>query len=332
MSTFRWISAAMVIFMAISLASAPVLEGKGKGKVRWGLAKKYPGDRNLAKNPYVIMVENFERGEIKDLKRRWNDVKNPKKASLRFTKDAPQGSRGRRSLEITATRGKNTGGHLYYKLKKGVDRLYARFYVKFLDPPGYIHHFVHVGGYHPPTNWPQGGAGTRPKGDKRFTVGIEPWGNWGKTRPPGLWHFYAYWHQMRKSGDGKYWGNFLEPPQPQEVPRNRWQCVEVMIKANSAPNRHDGELALWLDGRLVAHFGPGTRRGYWLGYGKNKKFPGLNWRTSNKIKVNFFWLLHYVTPNAARQNKRKNPPQYNRVRFDNIVLATRYIGPIKKRK
>ena len=44
----------------------------------------------------------------------------------------------------------------------------------------------------------------------------------------------------------------MRPAQPAQVPRGRWQCVEIMLKLNSAPDRADGELALWLDGKPIA--------------------------------------------------------------------------------
>jgi hypothetical protein len=42
-------------------------------------------------------------------------------------------------------------------------------------------------------------------------------------------------------------------------------------------------------------------------------------------------LSHYVTENAYRQNNVANPPKTNRVWFDDIVIATEYVGPISKR-
>jgi len=59
-------------------------------------------------------------------------------------------------------------------------------------------------------------------------------------------------------------------------------------------------------------------------------FEGFRWRNSNDLKLNFFWLLHYVTENAARQNRVDNPEKENTVWFDDIVVATEYIGLISK--
>ena len=43
-------------------------------------------------------------------------------------------------------------------------------------------------------------------------------------------------------------------------------------------------------------------------------------------------MLYYITPNAARQNKVKSPRASNTVWFDDIVVATEYIGPRFERK
>jgi hypothetical protein len=302
----------------------------------YGLAAKYPRDAGIARDPSVLLAEDFESGSLADLGKRWSDVSNKGGKVLAFSSDAPPGSGGKRSLQVTATPGEDTGGHLYARLPRGVETAFARFYVKFAPDAGYIHHFVHLGGYSPLTAYPQGGAGVRPHGDERFTAGIEPFGDYGRYPAPGIWNFYAYWPEMKVSADGKYWGNGLRPARPAIVPRDRWQCVEVMLKCNSAPDRSDGELALWLDGRLVAHFAPGARRGPWTGMGFTLQeqggmpFEGFRWRTNSSLKVNFVWLLHYVTENAARQNRAAPPDRPNRVWFDNIVVGTQYIGPIKQ--
>src|SRR5438034_7747503 len=40
--------------------------------------------------------------------------------------------------QMTATLGENTGGHLYTRLPREVDKAYARFYVKFAADAAYI--------------------------------------------------------------------------------------------------------------------------------------------------------------------------------------------------
>jgi hypothetical protein len=297
-----------------------------------GLAKKYPADEGISADPAVISSEDFESGELGDLKERWSEISNKDGEVLAFSTDQPRASRGKRSLQMTSTLGKNTGGHLYKKLPRDTDVLFARFYVKFADDAQYVHHFVHMGGYRPATNWAQGGAGERPAGDARFTVGIEPTGSRGKFPPPGQWNFYAYWQEMKASVGGKFWGAGIPAAKPAVIPRNQWQCVEVMMKCNTAPEKSDGELALWTDGQLATHVAPGTPRGEWTGMGFDvlesggTPFEGFRWRSRADFKINFFWLLFYVTENAGRQNKVE-PSATNRVWFDDIVLATEYVGP-----
>lgn len=301
----------------------------------YGLSAKYPKDSGLARDPNVLFAENFESGTIEEVAKRWGSISNKRGKVMAFSNEVPPGSSGKRSLQMTATLDENTGGHLYTRLRPAVELAFARFYVKFPPDAGYIHHFVTLGGYNPPTPWPQGKAGTRPKGNDRMTVGIEPAGRGGRFPAPGIWNFYVYWHEMKRSADGRYWGNGLHPVKPALVPRNRWQCVEVMLKCNTGADKSDGELALWLDGKLTAHFAKGTPRSRWTGMGfklledGGVPFEGFRWRTSNDLKVNFFWLLHYVTRSSLQRNKVQNPKPTNRVLFDDIVISRAYVGPIK---
>ncbi len=300
-----------------------------------GISRRHPADQKIMQHPAVLFAENFETGSIEQVVKRWGSANNKDGKVLGFAQDTMIRDAGRRCLEMTATLDANTGGNLYKKLDRGVDRAFARFYVKFPKHADYIHHFVTLGGYHPATNWPQGGAGQRPKGNDRFTVGIEPYGYRGRHKPPGAWNFYTYWHEMKVSTGGKYWGNSLSPQKPLLVPRDMWQCVEVMIQCNT-PGKRDGELALWLDGQPVMHIKQRTKRTRWTGMGfqlptdpsEGEPFEGFSWRSSKDLKVNFFWLLHYVTPDALRRNGVRELPKSVSVRFDNIVVATEYIGPL----
>jgi len=302
-----------------------------------GLSARYPGDAGLERDPAVLFAESFESGTLEEISKRWGNESNQDRKVLSLAADTPPGSPGKRSLGMTATLGENTGGHLYTRLPREVDRAFARFYVKFAADAGYLHHFVHFGGYRPPTTYPQGGAGTRPEGSERITVGIEPYGDYGRHPPPGIWNLYAYWQEMKISADGKYWGNSLKPARPAAVPRDRWQCVEIMLALNT-PGEPDGEAALWLDGKLTARFRRGARRDQWTGMGFSlveeggEPFEGFRWRSSADLKINFFWLLDYVTENAPRQNRVTKPNPVHRVWFDDIVVATSYVGPIERSK
>jgi hypothetical protein len=140
-----------------------------------------------------------------------------------------------------ATRGENEGGYVYQVLKPGYDKLFLRFYVKFAQDDGFHSHFAYLRGAVDPKPWPVGGAGVRP--EDNWAAAAEPsmvsnqvW-PFPEFPPPGLWHFYNYWPEMRSwqnvDGTGtSFYGNTFEPQSPLSVPKNKWICVEIMVKLN----------------------------------------------------------------------------------------------------
>lgn len=304
-----------------------------------GLASGYPGDSGIANDPAVVFTEGFEGlNSATTLQNRWENVSNSQLMS--FVDDIPSGSTGTQALMVEHVGGESNGGHLYRRLDNGYDQLYFRFYVKFDADSNPIHHFVHFGGYNPTTSGPQGGAGERPVGNERFSTGIEPFGdNWA-------WDFYAYWSRMRGSPpSGATWGNsFIRDAAP-EAALGEWECLEVMMKVNDVGDSN-GEMALWVNGELISHLGKGFPMGKWTydkfnqgqggssvywsdaqGQGVNYDVPaegipfeGFRFRTVPELKVNFFWLLVYIT--TAPQD------HISKIYFDDIVIATEYIGPI----
>ncbi len=335
-SLIQWGAMAACMFVTCALAQTskavgtPLPEGPG-------LTANYPGDVGIEKDGAVVFVENFEEGTLEDVAERWGEASDKEGKVQSFSEDVPPTSTGRRSLQMTGTLDENSGGHLFATWKPGLDTAFLRFYVKFAEDHGYEHHFVALGCYNPPTPWPSPKAGTRPNGDDRVAVFIDPVGWYGRYPPPGVWNLYTYWHQMKVSADGRYWGNCLQPAKPVPVPRGQWQCVELMVKLNSAPDKADGELALWIDGRSVLYVVKGIQRGPWSGMGfqvvesGGEPFEGLDLRTSTKLTINHVWLEHYVDEGAQRSNRVENPNRVNRVWFDDIVVATEYIGPIQDR-
>lgn len=266
------------------------------GPEKGGLASLYPGDVGIERDPRVLFVDDFETGTIAEIGARWGNIS--KVENFSFSEDIHNSSPGNRSIRIV------DNGHLFTHTRN-VDVMYARFYVKFHEKTGYIHHFVHLVADRTPEPWPKGGAGERPAGDMKFSTGIEPTGRWGKFPPPGVWNFYTYWHEMKTK-----WGTTFDGKQEPIVP-GRWYCVEAMLKANSSPDKADGEQAFWVDGEL---------------YGR---FTGFRWRTTDKLKINSFWLLYYNTDQPARHNKDPNPQsRVMEVWFDDIVVATEYVGPV----
>jgi hypothetical protein len=97
--------------------------------------------------------------------------------------------------------------------------------------------------------------------------------------------------------------------------------MEVMLKANT-PGKYDGEQAAWIDGKLVARFGPGVPVGYWLrdrffNDPSRQPFEGYNWRTKENVKINCYSMGLYISKAQV----------VSRMWYDDVVLATQYIGP-----
>lgn len=275
----------------------------GEGKTRLpqgeGLAAAYKGDAGIERHPKVVFADDFESGTTK----RWDEVRNPGGKVLSFV--AGSDARfGKRSLRVTATLGENTGGGVT-KWYEPCDPVYLRFYARFAADCDYVHHFCTLRankGLRGGDRWSGfGGAGQKPRGDERFSTALEPTGNWGRLPPPGRWNFYSYWHKMKPSPDGKYWGNAFPAADQKDIPRNKWICCEFMLRHNM-PGKADGEQAMWIDGKLQGHW------------------TGIDWRTSPTLWANAFTLESYVTD---RWTKNK----VNVVDFDDVVIAKEYIGP-----
>jgi hypothetical protein len=146
---------------------------------------------------------------------------------------------------------------------------------------------------------------------------MEAWFACGKNPPPGELTFYSYFMDMEVDPKmQKYWGNGFFPPGPAKgqaasehrvLPKlDSWQCWEFMVQANT-PGKADGRQAMWLDGKLIGDF------------------TGIRWRDRADTKVNCFWLQHYGYDES--DPTREHHKDQQTVWFDDVVIATRYIGP-----
>ena len=296
-----------------------------------GIASRYPGDIGIEKDADVVFVEKFDAGSIDEIFKRWEDTKS--KDSMVISSDVPANAGDEKSLLMRHIGGRGTGAYLYRRLLPGYEQLYARFYVKFDINCAQIHHFgTNLGGNNPATRWPMVKAGHRPDGSKTFWTGVEPYGNdWG-------WDFYTYWQGMHIHGDGNYWGTpFLSGGDKPKVEKGKWICVEMMVKMNDPVGEANGEQAFWIDGKLwrrdgqiASHVGQGFPNGKWYGgwwrpdIKEKTAFKGFQWRTDEKLKINYVWPYIYIT---------KAPKGHvSKIWFDNIVVAKQYIGPIKRMK
>jgi hypothetical protein len=316
-----------------------------------GLAANYPGDVGIEKDPDVVFVEHFS-GSVDDICSHWDQAAG--REIMSKSNDVPPGSAGKESLLLTrvagGTKGYLDGGNLYRQIKNdkggfGYDQLYFRFYMKFNKEHAPIHHYGSgFWGYNPPSRWPMGGAGIRPKGDQSWVTQVEP----GDFRS---WEFYSYWQEMGGSPPkGQPWGNCFEVGvPPRRVERERWICLEIMVKMNDIGDSN-GEQAYWLDGRLsrkgeqvtsyvgkgfpssgtwsFGTFAPGVSqegvrwldsKGERIYIEGGKPFPGFVWRNVPDLNINGLWLYRYMS------QPEKGTSQ---VWWAHLVVAKKYIGPL----
>jgi hypothetical protein len=267
--------------------------------------------------PSVLFAEKFDDASLATVLARWPNVLNG--SSMALTSDVPSESLpGSRSLDIPwQGGGLSNGGHLYRQITPVDDTLYLRYYIKYPASGDPQHEGVWVGGYNPPLAWPNPQAGVRPTGADRFSAAVEASGS-----PLRIDH-YNYWMNMRVANDGYYWGNTLLNNPAVTIGRGEWVCVEQMIKLNNPVSASIGEHAVWINGVKVSHLGQGFPNGTWSGgnfiqSATGSPFEGFRWRTDANLKLNWIWLQNYAPNDPAGFT--------GSLKFDNLVVATRYIG------
>ena len=123
-------------FLTFLVASGPNCTAQaGSGEEKAGLAALYPGDEGIERDPRVLFVEDFETGSPDEIGQRWGQIYLKENVSL--SDDIPSNSPGYKSIHY------KDNAYLYTHTTP-VDTLYARFYVKFHEKTGYIHHFAHI--------------------------------------------------------------------------------------------------------------------------------------------------------------------------------------------
>jgi len=258
----------------------------------------------LEKPGRVIFRDDFESPASLE---NYFEIRGGKEGNARLIVDRKTAHKGSGCIRFTAVDrgGKSSGaGASYWFGPQGYDRVYFRRYVRFAPDydQGNLHHTGGgLAGVAGSNKWGgMGKAGIRPKGDDRFTSRFEPWRDWKRYPAPGYMFLYTYWMDMKRDRDGHYWGNMMTPEKNERITieRDRWYCLEQMIKANT-PGKPDGELAAWIDGKLYIHY------------------KGFRWRTTPAVRLKRFNIGVYVH-HATRNNT---------VWYDDVALSTGYIGP-----
>ena len=312
------------------------------------LSAQYPGDAGIASDPDVLFFDDFESG--------WGRWDWPRQDTryLGLESDAATANSGQGYLRSTVTESDLQDDN-YISSSAGVtfpkaDQVYIRFYARFVGIAPNPHHWVRFAAS--ADGWDSSGlANTVPPGDKGFWFDLD-------VNNDDIYNFYAYWYRMRsgRCNDGSttpgcagdqgttyFYGNVFQPAGQQSFGRDRWQCIEVMAKAN-AVGSSDGELALWVDGNKVGHFRPGEPVGTWLratfhvggcdyaACTDPQPFEGFDFRSSDQVRFNKFVLDAYYqldTYQRKRQaliDKGLDPSSTQTILYDDVVVATRRVG------
>ena len=269
-----------------------------------GLAAKYPGDRGIAKDPNVQFFADFE---AEDWGQHWSQVAPAEAIEIvqidparRF--EPLQG----KALRAVLGKGKSTALNTLYKFKKQTgaepEETYFRYYLRLGDDwnqtvqggkmPG-------ISGTYGVAGW----GGRRADGTNgwsargAFALSIPADNPLGGRHPIGTYCYHA--DQPGVYGDIWLWKTgyrgFLE--------KNRWYCIEQYVKLNT-PGEKDGVLRAWVDGR------PAFEK------------TDIRFRHVDRLKIEQIWMNVYHGGTAVS-------PYDQHLFIDNVVIAKKYIGPMK---
>lgn len=281
-----------------------------------GIAAKYPGDQDIDRDPSVLFHDDFESGTPQQ---KWDNVFHAD--NIRIVDGRANVHGGKKALEFTVPKQEaEVSNSLVKHLKAGHDVIFIRYYSKFgkgFDQLGSSHNGAVLSALSP--GLPFATPGILADGKNKFIASFEDWRDDAATPSPGELNVYCY-HPEQRSDYGDHFfpsgkvlpfsykpGAFGEhfTARPDITPElDRWHCFEFMLKANT-PGQRDGRIAGWLDGRLVADFG------------------NLRLRDTDALKINYAQVDLHIKSNTIRENKKW---------YDDVVVATSYIGPFVEPK
>jgi|SRR5438477_3799301 len=283
-----------------------------------GIAAKYVRDSGIGTDPAVVFSENFE-SPLTTFSALFTGGG---LSGIATSIDHATASGGVQSVRLIPN---SVNGTLYRQLPTNYDTLYMRYYVKYLGNVSH-HAGAYMGGYSPPSSFPQGDAGlkgVRPNGDKLFISAFEQQGQQGTGQPNTHLSTYNNWVDMQGAAfSGLYFGRDMLVTENVPLNFGNWQCVEMRVKMNTTVAGHDGELQLWINGTSIQNFVPGSpvgaydSAGNWVS-GAGSGFPGLQWRDVLTYGINWIKLQNYSDVGTLFD-----------VLFDDLVVATSRIGCI----
>ncbi|WP_090634078.1 polysaccharide lyase [Nitrosomonas marina] len=280
-------------------------------EVERGIAWEYPGDRGLADHPDVILAETFNKPPgFLTLNAGWQehlsdighyDTYRLVDTDYRIDRFDPlDGS----ALQIAFNSKTNFGFTGHYRFQRLIGRepeqMYFRYYLRFGNNwqptdggklPGFSGTYDRAG-------WGgraiDGYNGWSARGAYFLQASLNS--KYNGTIPLGNYVYHL--DSQSNYGETISWNSTLSLLQ-----KNRWHAVEQFLKLND-PGMANGELTVWIDGRKIYHK------------------SDLRFRETKELNIESLWLNFYHGGTAK-------PASTFFVYIDNLVIASRYIGPMR---
>ncbi len=275
-----------------------------------GIAASYPNDANIESHPNVLFADSFESYSSTNQLSGSGNYDNYYQGSNLFF-DSSIFFSGSQSLRMRMpSTGNEVSNAIVRDLPTEQDVLFMRVYGRY--QPDYsgvnsAHNGLRISGNYI-------GPGQRPDGTDFFLVNIEN-SKWDAEPEPGYTHAYVY-HPEQDDVYGEHWyadgrvtngsqsfgPNFVA--RPNVAPnRGEWICYEVLVQLNT-PGVRDGRVAVWQDGDLIADW------------------QNIRFRDVSSVRIDQIQL-----ENGGQRSSQRNDKWY-----DNLVIATSYIGPMSSGK
>jgi len=279
-----------------------------------GIAADYPGDVGIGSDPRVLFADDFESYANADGRyAKWDDVYHV----VRIATESENVFAGSQSLELTSPQQTEELSNTVAKvLTEEQDVVFLRYYSKYestFDITGSSHNGGGISAHYYVDG--QATPGVPANGTNKFLISYENWRDDSGTASPGELNIYIYHPEQRDNYGDHFFpdgtvlpfssepGNFGDDfvPRPNVIPElDRWYCYEVMLQANT-PGERDGRITCWLDGEVIADF------------------PNLRLRDIDTLTIDRFSLSLHSRANPAGETKKW---------YDNVIVATSYIGPM----
>jgi len=295
--TFTFIVFGLVLVSAQSPPALP--EGNT------GIASRYAQDSGIGSDPSVIFFDDFESYTSASQLTSSGKYTNYYQGS-NITFDTTTFFAGTKALRMRMpASGSEVSNAIVKNITTPRDALYMRVYARYQSNYAGInsaHNGLRMTGKYT-------GPGKRPNGTDFFLVSVE--NSRGSEAEPGYTHAYVY-HPEQDDVYGEHWfpdGSVVNGSQsfgpyfvarPKVIPaRGAWICFEILVKMNT-PGSRDGRIAVWQDGTLVADW------------------QSVRFRDVDTLKIDQIQL----------ENGGQGSTQQNDKWYDNLVVATSYVGPM----